>query len=68
MVKNDPKKMKSFQDRINEVSRGGWIRAGVWSALYIAFVIWVAWGDWKSLGWLSTTLGGGSISLPPTPP
>ena len=52
MVKNDPKKMKSFQDRINEVSRGGWIRAGVWSALYIAFVIWVAWGDWKSLGWL----------------
>ena len=44
--------MKSFQDRINEVSRGGWIRAGVWSALYIAFVIWVAWGDWKSLGWL----------------
>ena len=44
--------MKSFQDRINEVPRGGWIRAGVWSALYIAFVIWVAWGDWKSLGWL----------------
>ena len=32
--------------------RGGWIRAGVWSALYIAFVVWVAWGDWKSLGWL----------------
>ena len=45
--------MKSFQDRINEVSRGGWIRAGIWSALYIAFVIWVAWGDWKSLGWLA---------------
>jgi signal peptidase I len=44
--------MKSFQDRINEVPRGGWIRAGIWSALYIAFVIWVAWGDWKSLGWL----------------
>jgi len=34
------------------VPRGGWIRAGIWSALYIAFVIWVAWGDWKSLGWL----------------
>ena len=34
------------------MTRGGWIRAGVWSALYIAFVIWVAWGDWKSLGWL----------------
>ena len=44
--------MKSFQDRINEVTRGGWIRAGVWSALYIAFVVWVAWGDWSSLGWL----------------
>jgi len=44
--------MKSFKDRISEVSRGGWIRAGVWSALYIAFVIWVAWGDWASLGWL----------------
>jgi signal peptidase I len=44
--------MKSFQDRINETTRGGWIRAGVWSAVYIAFVLWVAWGDWKSLGWL----------------
>ena len=32
--------------------RGGWIRAGIWGALYVAFVIWVAWGDWKSLGWL----------------
>jgi signal peptidase I len=44
--------MKSFQDRLNEITRAGWARAGVWSALYIAFVIWVAWGDWKSLGWL----------------
>ena len=44
--------MKSFKDRINEVPRGGWIRAGIWGALYVAFVIWVAWGDWKSLGWL----------------
>lgn len=44
--------MKHFKDRLAEVTRGGWIRAGVWSALYIAFVIWVAWGDWKSLGWL----------------
>ena len=44
--------MKSLQDRIKDVPRGGWIRAGVWSALYIAFVFWVAWGDWKSLGWL----------------
>jgi signal peptidase I len=45
--------MKSFRDRINEVPRGGWIRAGIWSALYVAFVLWVAWGDWKSLGWLA---------------
>ena len=52
MVKNDPKKMKSFQDRINNVSRGGWIRAGIWGTLYVVFVFWVAWGDWKSLGWL----------------
>ena len=44
--------MKSFQDRIKETTRGGWIRAGIWSAVYIAFVIWVAWGDWASLGWL----------------
>jgi len=45
--------MKKFQDRLKETTRGGWIRAGVWSALYIAFIIWVAWGDWKSLGWLA---------------
>jgi len=44
--------MKSFQDRIKETPRGGWIRAGIWSGLYIAFVVWVAWGDWASLGWL----------------
>jgi len=44
--------MKSFQERINETTRGGWIRAGIWGTLYVAFVIWVAWGDWASLGWL----------------
>ena len=44
--------MKSFQDRIKETTRGGWIRAGIWSTVYIVFVFWVAWGDWKSLGWL----------------
>jgi len=43
-------KMKN--ERIKNVTKGGWIRASVWSALYIAFIIWVAWGDWKSLGWL----------------
>jgi signal peptidase I len=44
--------MKSFKDRINEVTRGGWIRAGIWGTLYVVFVFWVAWGDWKSLEWL----------------
>ena len=42
----------SLKERIEATTRGGWIRAGIWSALYIAFVIWVAWGDWASLGWL----------------
>ena len=42
----------SLKERINNVSRKGWIRAGIWSALYIVFVVWVAWGDWASLGWL----------------
>ena len=44
--------MKSFNDRIKEVSAKGWIACGVWSTIYIAFVMWVAWGDWASLGWL----------------
>ena len=44
--------MKSFNERIREVTTGGWVRAGIWCTLYIAFVIWVAWGDWKSLWWL----------------
>ena len=43
----------SLKERINNVSRKGWIRAGIWSALYIVFVVWVAWGDWASLGWLA---------------
>jgi signal peptidase I len=45
--------MKSFQDRIHEVTTKGWISCGVWCAIYIAFVVWVAWGDWASLGWLA---------------
>ena len=43
---------KSFKERIGSVKRRGWIAAGVWCALYVAFVLWVAWGDWASLGWL----------------
>ena len=44
--------MKTFQDRIKSVSTKGWISCGVWCTIYIAFIIWVAWGDWASLGWL----------------
>ena len=44
--------MKSLQDRIKEVTIKGWISCGVWCVIYIAFVVWVAWGDWASLGWL----------------
>ena len=44
--------MKNLRDRLKEVPVGGWVRAGIWCTLYIAFVIWVAWGDWLSLLWL----------------
>ncbi len=33
--------MKSFNERIQETTRGGWIRAAIWSLLYILFIIWV---------------------------
>ena len=42
----------TIQDRIQNVSRGGWIRAGIWSCLYIAFIAWLAWDDAKSWGWI----------------
>lgn len=45
--------MKTFQDRIKEVTAKGWIACGVWCAVYITFVLWVAWGDWASLLWLA---------------
>ena len=44
--------MRQLKDRLAETTRGGWIRAGIWGTLYVAFVIWVAWDDWASLGWL----------------
>ena len=55
MMKNlqDTKICASLRQRIKETTRGGWIRAGIWSTLYVVFVFWVAWGDWKSLGWLA---------------
>ncbi len=42
----------SFKERIEKVETRGWVACGIWCTLYIAFVVWVAWGDWKSLGWL----------------
>lgn len=44
--------MKSFKDRIGEVKVKGWVAAGVWSAVFVAFVVWCAWDDSKSLWWL----------------
>ena len=44
--------VKDFKERLHKVSRKGWIACGIWSTLYFAFVLWVAWGDWASLGWL----------------
>ena len=51
--------MESFKNRVSSTPRGGWVRAGIWCTLYVAFVIWVAWGDpraeshdWASLWWL----------------
>ena len=42
----------TLSERIAQVTRKQWIRGGIWSAIYIVFVFWVAWGDWTSLGWL----------------
>ena len=44
--------MKSFKDRIGEVKVKGWVAAGVWSAVFVAFIVWCAWDDSKSLWWL----------------
>ncbi len=33
--------MKTFKERIQETTRGGWIRAGIWGVLYILFIVWV---------------------------
>lgn len=45
--------MKTFKQRISEVKTKSWVACGIWSAIYIVFVFWVAWGDWASLGWLA---------------
>ena len=41
-----------MKERIKQVTKKGWIAAGIWCALYIAFIIWLAWDDAKSLWWL----------------
>ncbi len=41
--------MKSLRKRINETTRGGWIRAAIWSVLYILFIIWVGTYWWLFL-------------------
>lgn len=45
--------MKSWKDSIDQVPSRQWIKAGFWGLLYVFFVLWVSWGDWKSLGWLA---------------
>lgn len=45
--------MINIKKRIEAVTRKGWIAAISWGLIYIAFVVWVAWGDWASLGWLA---------------
>lgn len=49
---NNKREMKSFKERINSVKRRGWVAAGVWSSVFVAFIVWVAWDDTKSLWWL----------------
>ena len=44
--------MKSLKDRIKECSTKSWVAAGIWCGLYVAFVLWVAVGHWRSLWWL----------------
>ena len=42
----------TIRERLQKVTTKGWVAAGCWSALYIAFIIWLAWDDAKSLWWL----------------
>ncbi len=41
--------MKSLKERIKATTRGGWIRAAIWSVLYILFIIWVGTYWWLFL-------------------
>ena len=41
-----------IKERLQSVPRGSWIKAAIWGAIYTLFVIWVAWDEPASLGWL----------------
>ena len=44
--------MNTIIERLHSITRRQWLTCGIWSSLYIVFVLWVAWGDWTSLWWL----------------
>lgn len=50
---NHPSEISNLKQRITNVPTKGWIAGSVWGGLYVAFIIWVSWGDWASLGWLA---------------
>ena len=41
-----------IKSRLAKTSKKDMLAAAIWSACYIAFVVWVAWQDWNSLWWL----------------
>ncbi|MCQ2335502.1 MAG: signal peptidase I [Paludibacteraceae bacterium] len=42
----------NLKERIRACERASWVRCAIWCAVYVAFIIWVAWGHWSSLLWL----------------
>ena len=43
----------TIKERLAAVPRKKWIKASIWSIVYIAFILWVSWRDWSSLAWLA---------------
>lgn len=41
-----------MKERLENVTKKQWLKAAIWCALYVVFIIWVAWGHWISLLWL----------------
>ena len=52
MDSNKHNEKRSFKERLSASGKKGFIRAGIWCALYILFVVWVSWNHWQSLAWL----------------